>query len=86
MMLDKLFEENREAIVNTSVKAFAVYLVLKLLQWYGRGPKKGTNNLRRLDGRYVAITGNNNDIDKAIFVTMVWTKSPCLGIAYVSVI
>ena len=58
--MDKLiiFETDRSQQVLKAVAiATGILLALKLVQRYGRGPTRGTDNLKRLDGKHVAITG-----------------------------
>jgi len=64
LRMDKL-EESKEQAVTAVAIATIGFVVFKLIQSYARGPTKGTDNLKRLDGKYAAITGATHGIGVA---------------------
>jgi len=62
--MDKWVEDKGQ-VVAALTAATAVLVIFKLIQRYAWGPTKGTDNLKRLDGKYAAITGATHGIGVA---------------------
>jgi hypothetical protein len=83
--------ENQSVVVGIIVgslitSVFILALLYYVLRLWIRGPMKGTDNQRRLDGRVVVITGNFHSIIQSSKFIMIKQLSLPISIFYVNLI